>query len=283
MDADELLLRERLHRAYDAAVPGAALVPSRVLNRVHARVELAAHRRRMVLGVAVGAAALAAFAAVGVQVVPRSVQLQPGDPRLAQGRGANSGPESDGAAAAGPANASAAAAPSHTSSPLQPCAAGALLVTVRTDHNSYLQGDVATVTTEATNRGHVACHYPLGPAVWVTNSHGQQWRLCPEMDTPPPSPGSASAMAPAMAISIPRSGLRPGESESQTCTWHTAYGNVPPGVYTAHATWNSTSEAAYLTIVAATATPTPTPTPTPAAPPPTPTPPPTQTPFLPLP
>ena len=111
------------------------------------------------------------------------------------------------------------------------------------------------MSAKVKNRGHAPCQYPLGPAVWVTDSRGTQWRLCPELDTPPPTPMPTSRNTVPMpvphagAMVVAPGGLRPDQSTAMACTWHTAYGNVPPGTYIAHATWNSTSGTATLTII----------------------------------
>jgi hypothetical protein len=262
MDADELLLRRRVHHAYDALAPSAPL-PAQVLDRVHARVEVRARRSRWTMTAVATVAALAVLAFVGLQMVPRSAHLQAGGPPAGpalggtSGGGGNSSGSDSLSEGATQANGTGAA----SAGPLGPCPSHSLQVTVATDQRTYQQGAVVTVHTSVRNRGRTACRYPLGPAVWVTDGKGTQWRLCPEVDAPPPSPavGAMPVPAPPAAVVMPRpGGLRPGQSEATSCTWHTAYGDVPPGTYTAHATWDHSSGLATIVI-----TPGPSPTPEP--------------------
>jgi hypothetical protein len=271
MNADELHLRRRVHHAFDALAP-AAPPPARVFERVRARVEARAQRRRWTAAAVGVAAALVVLSLAGVQLVPRGARLPVGSapPQAGQSFGGFDSLNGSGGTNGGPAatQGAQAALPRNRPAPLMPCAPRDLQVSVSTDQRTYPQGAVVTVSASVTNRGLVACLYPLDPAVWVTDSRGTQWRLCPELATPPPTPMPAStvyegAINPSVVVNA--GGLRPGQSAETSCVWHTAYGNVAPGTYTAHATWDSTSGTATLTITPASPTPRPSPSSTPTA------------------
>jgi hypothetical protein len=255
MDLDELRLRQRVHLAYDALAP-AAPQPSPVLQRVHARAEERARRLRRRALVASGTAAVALVSLAGVQILPRTLLLR-AQPEYGYVDNAGQMSKSQSAPQAPSEKQAVLPQQTHTAA-LLPCTQKQLAVIVSTGLVAYASGDVVTVSTSAHNSGSKPCQY-VGPAVWVTDGTGQQWRLCPEQQpTPPPTPAASVQQVPqarAEATIIATAGLHPGQSASTACAWHTGYDAVAPGTYTVHAVWNGTAATTTLSVTAATVQP----------------------------
>lgn len=242
-DADELVLRRRVHQAYDVLAYRAPS-PVRIGVRVRARVAVTAQRQRRTAGsVALGASLLMVLVA-GVRLdTSRSLATRP------------------------PAQQSDVAVTGNSSRfgalPAL-CPRKALQFAVSTDRPAYAPGDVVQVSASVSNRNGVACRYAIGLlSVWVTDGSGGRWTLCPEdvpptpAPTPPPAPHAAphwTANSPVVMpgpVQVPmempamtqrdivhlNAVLAPGTSATN-CTWHTGWTTVPTGSYTAHATWS---------------------------------------------
>jgi len=280
MDAQELLLRERVHHAYDALdvrAPSTVGVLRRVQSRVERRGQL--RQRAWIGGALLAAAALGAVSVVGIQLVPRGARVQPSPntaarPFGAQGTYGDGGP---GYSSTGDTNGNSVGAAQPF---LAPCAAHDLAVAVSTDHSVYGMSDVVTVAASITNRGHVTCAQPGWSSVSVQDQQGTLWRLCPETDWPPPSPtavrparplpmanGSMFPSRPGSSYAIVTDGFTPGQSESVVCTWHTQYRRLNQGTYSASATWDGVSATTSFTLLQLqpSSTPTPSPQPSPTA------------------
>lgn len=236
-DADELILRQRVHNAYDARIYRAPS-PAWVSERVRAGVAVTARRQRRTAGsVALGAGLLLA-SIVGVRLDPAASQAT--RPPAQQ---------SDVAETAGHS--------SRLGALPALCPRKALQFAVSTDRPAYAPGDVVQVSASVHNRGGTACRYDTGLlSVWVQDGNGGRWTLCPEYVPPPPTPTPAPTPPPAphaaphgpvnapIAMTAPpvddlvspNTVLAPGTSTTN-CTWHTGWTAVPTGSYTAHATW----------------------------------------------
>jgi len=262
MDADELLLRRRVHQAYDTrALRGPS--PAWVSERVRARVAETARRQRRTAGTVAVGAGLLLVSIVGIQIdQTKTISVPLAQDTTTGGSGGNSaaqeqsgGPAASGNTVHAPSNMGMepsvvpeqrAAAPV-----LKPCPRQALKVVVTPDQQSYGQGDVATITTTVVNLSATPCRSPQVPAVWISGADGRRWRLCPEPDAPPSQPG-APAAEPADHPPAPQPAAStffgPGAVATADCIWHTAYSGVAQGTYVARASWDGASAATTLSV-----------------------------------
>ena len=253
-DADELVLRRRVHNAYEALTYRAPS-PVWVSARVRAGVAVTAQRqRRTAASVALGASLLLA-SIVGVRLDPATSQAT--RPSAQQSAVAETAGHS-----------------SRLGALPALCPRKALEFAVSTDRPAYAPGDVVQVSASVRNRSGAACRYAIGLlSVWVTDGGGGLWALCPEYvpppppptptPTPPPAPHAAphGAVNPPMAGALvvpqvaampsapigdivrPNTALAPGTTTATKCTWHTGWTTVPTGSYTAHAMWSGKDSA----------------------------------------
>lgn len=276
MSADELLLRDRVHHAYEALdVRGPSTVA--VLRHVESRVQ---DQRRVWAG-AFMVAALAAVSVMGIQLVPRSVQLREASPG---GVVTNSGSNAVSGASRPSGSPVQSAAQQRPSS--EPCPPSDLVLSVNTDHGVYGMGDAIEITATVTNGSKVRCLVDGAPLVSVRDAHGASWKVCPERDWPPPLPSSTRAATMPRSEPIPM--VIPGpayanggtasaagaagaagaitsvtggvgdpvlafgtvpQSQSADCTWHTQYRNLRPGTYRVWASWGSLSASSAFSLL----------------------------------